>query len=246
MALCTNLNYILQPLLEMSPNDSKLQRSSWGHQSFCLSYSKNAYKGKKKVVRMDASRGTPISFTLPELFNALGGFRAWSIERRREPFFPPKLRSYIPRHAWWWASCMLRSFLHKKINQQNEKRVQLGTVVSWVLRPSETNTISKCPSATKSLQTWGLVCHYNIFRQPLGIIESILIRGKPLFFVTSFLVLEKTTCFFFHFGITRNRARRKVMEGAEKSILLKNTSSCEGFFYYSQLLRLDLQKIGQL
>lgn len=145
---------------------------------------------------MDASRGTPISFTLPELFNALGGFRAWSIERRREPFFPPKLRSYIPRHAWWWASCMLRSFLHKKINQQNEKRVQLGTVVSWVLRPSETNTISKCPSATKSLQTWGLVCHYNIFHQPLGIIESILIRGNP-FFCHFLFGFGKNDVFFF-------------------------------------------------
>lgn len=177
-------------------------------------------------------RGTPISFTLPELFNALGSFRAWSIERRREPFFLPELRSYIPRHAWWWASCMLRWFFYKrKLANKTRKGQRTGTDVSWVLRPSETNTISKCPSATKSLQTWGRVSHYNIFHQPLEIMESILIRGEPLLFVTSFLVLDKTTCFF-PFWDHRNRAQEGHRGSWKK--------------HPAKLLQLELKKIGQL
>lgn len=149
---------------------------------------------------MDASRGTPISFTLPELFNALGGFRACSIEHRREPFFPPELRSYIP------PACLVMGivyveviFFKRKIKQQNEKRAKDG--YSWVHEccdpPKQIHSIHMSKCYEKSLQTWGLVSHYNIFHQPLGIIQPILIRGKTLFFVAYFLlVLDKTTCFF--------------------------------------------------
>lgn len=135
-------------------------------------------------------------------------------------------------------------FTKGKLSNKNEKRAKDG--YSWVHEccdhPKQIHSIHMSKCYEKSLQTWGLVSHYNIFHQPLGIIQPILIRGKTLFFVAYFLlVLDKTTCFFPILGSPKS-SKKEGHGGSWKKHPAKKTPVLAEGFFYSHLLQLDLKK----